>query len=213
MGRYGVNLGFIERPLFAGVAWGLLAGDMPTAVSLAVFYELFWLDLFPAGTYVPPNPLFPLLATLTLAGTTTNPGIATLFLPVIITLPLAFLGSRVERLQRELQVAGYNRITRSMRMGTDVGKAASRSVTGSLIQLFVLNFLVFFLATGCILYCYHWIAAVRGGLPAFPHASWPLLWIFGTLGGLLGLRIRRNFLVFAAGSVCVGIFALFGIGS
>ncbi len=151
MARYGVNLGFVERPLFAGVLWGAVTGDMPTAVSLAVFYELFWLDLFPAGTYMPPNSLFPMLTILAYAGTLDDPAITYLFLPIILTLPLAFLGACVEKRQREWQVGSYNRVIKKLRTNGDMRKTAGLSVAASLFQLFAFNFIIFSFTTTLVL--------------------------------------------------------------
>lgn len=184
----------------------MLTGDMATAVSLAVFYELFWLDLFPAGTYLPPNALFPMLCVFTLAETLPDPGIATLFLPVILTLPLAFLGSCIEKLQREWQVAGYNRVILSLRSGGDIAKTATYSVSVSLAQLFTLNAVAFFTVTCLVLLLSATLTSWQGHPLTFSHASWPLLWVIGSVGGVLGLRIRRNYIVFLVGGICIGLF-------
>lgn len=208
LGRFGANLGFVERPLFAGFVWGAVTGDMTLALSLAVFYELFWLDLFPAGTYMPPNPLFPMLCVLTLSENLAAPGIVTLFLPVILTLPLAALGSFIEKRQREWQVSGYNRVVLSLRAGGDIGKAASRSVSASLAQLFTVNCTVFWIATTLVVLAASILTAWQGQPLAFPHASWPLLWVIGAVGGMLSLRIRRNYILFTAGSTGIGLFLL-----
>lgn len=208
LGRFGANLGFIERPLFAGFVWGAVTGDMALALSLAVFYELFWLDLFPAGTYMPPNPLFPMLCVLTLSESLAAPGIVTLFLPVILTLPLAALGSFIEKRQREWQVSGYNRVVLSLRAGDNVGKAASRSVSASLAQLFAINCIVFWVTTSLVVLAASALTAWQGQPLAFSYASWPLLWVIGAVGGMLSLRIRRNYILFTAGGTGIALFLL-----
>lgn len=178
---------------------------MALALSLAVFYELFWLDLFPAGTYMPPNPLFPMLCVLTLSKSLAEPGIATLFLPVAVTLPLASLGSFIERRQREWQVAGYNRVALSLRAGGDIGQAAARSVSASLAQLFAFNAVAFFVVADLVLAAAS-LPAVRAGLsPVWPGVSWPLLWAIGAVGGMLSLRIRRNYILFIVGSAAIAL--------
>jgi hypothetical protein len=178
---------------------------MATAFSLALFYELFWLDLFPAGTYMPPNALFPMLCVFTLMETLPYPDIITLFLPVILTLPLAFLGACVENRQREWQVVGYNHVILALRSGGAMGRAAGRSVYFSLAQLFFMNFCVFFIATAAVLFALKGLQLWQGQPLSFTHASWPLLWVIGCVGGLLGLRIRRNYLVFGCGSICIAL--------
>jgi PTS system mannose-specific IIC component len=208
LGRYGVNLGFVERPLFAGFVWGAVTGDMALALSLAVFYELFWLDLFPAGTYMPPNALFPLLCVLTLSQNLADPGIATLFLPVIVTLPLAAFGAYIEKRQREWQVTGYNRVVLRLRAGGDIGKAAGRSVSVSLAQSFICNGIAFFIAANLIVFAASLLTAWKGGFPVYSHASWPLLWVIGAVGGMLSLRLRRNYLLFTIGGTAIALSLL-----
>ena len=197
--------------MFAGVAWGVLTGDVTTAVSLAVFYELFWLDLFPAGTYMPPNSLFPMLTVFCLMGTMKHPDITTLFLPVVLTLPLAFFGAMIEKRQREWQVSSYNRIIRRLRVDGDLGMAASYSVAASLFQLFLFNFAAFCAATSLIFLAWDAIVAWKGHALIFAEGSWPLLWLFGAIGGVLALRIRRNYIIFVAGSACIGLLSFLGV--
>lgn len=181
---------------------------MALALSLAVFYELFWLDLFPAGTYMPPNPLFPMLCVLTLSESLAAPDIITLFLPVILTLPLAALGSFIEKRQREWQVAGYNRVILCLRANGDMGKAAGHSVFASLAQLFTVNGIVFFIATTLVVLAADALTAWQGQPLAFRYASWPLLWVIGAVGGMLSLRIRRNYILFTVGGTGIGLFLL-----
>lgn len=205
LGRYSVNVGFIERPFIAGAIWGAVTGDFATTLSLALFYELFWLDLFPAGTYMPPNQLFPMMCVFSAMAPLTAHTEATLFLPVVLTLPLAFVGALLEKQQREWQVSSYNLMILSLRAGENMGKIATKSVIISLAQLFAINFAGFFLVAFLVTLLFDQLAA-NGFSLAFPHASWPLLWTIGCVGGLLGLRIRRNYMLFAAG--CAGVALL-----
>ena len=181
---------------------------MATALALAVFYELFWLDLFPAGTYMPPNALFPMLCVCTIASIQGFHGAPALFLPFILTLPLAFLGSCIEKRQREWQVSGYNRVVLCLRAGGDIGKAAGLSVTASLVQLFSVNFFSFCILTALLLLASEWVTAWQGHPLTCSYASWPLLWVIGAVGGLLSLRIQRNYIIFITGSIAIGLFLI-----
>ena len=151
-----------------------------------------------------------MLCVLTLAQTLPDPGIHTLFLPVILTLPLAFLGACIEKVQRGWQVSGYNRVVLCLRSGGDIGKTATHSVSVSLIQLFCVNYIAFLAVASLVLCAEALLTAWQGHPPTFAHASWPLLWVIGSLGGLLGLRIRRNYIVFICGCVITGLFLLLG---
>jgi hypothetical protein len=183
---------------------------MTLAISLAVFYEVFWLDLFPAGTYMPPNALFPMLCVLSLSLANQHTDITSLFLPVILTLPLASFGSYLEKRQREWQVASYNRLILAFRAGNDLEKATSRSIFASLAQLFSLNCAVFCIISSLVLFGASFLTNNLGQSLLYPNASWPLLWTIGAVGGLLSLRIRRNYIIFALGSIGIGLIFLLG---
>lgn len=211
LARFCINLGFVERPLFVGFIWGLVSGDIKTAVSLAIFYELFWLDLFPAGTYIPPNALFPMLSMAALAGFWGDTDITVLFVPIILTLPLASLGASLERRHRELQASGYERLLQHFQTGRSLEDAARLSIGASLAQIFCLNFSTFFCATSLILFIAGWIAPISEPPFFFTQASWPLLWAFGGIGSVLALRIRRGFIAFAAACFCLVLLVMFGV--
>lgn len=57
--RVAVDLGFVHRPIFAALLWAGLTFSLQPAMSAGIFFELLWLDLFPAGTFIPPHALFP----------------------------------------------------------------------------------------------------------------------------------------------------------
>ena len=209
LARFAVNIGFLERPIVAGLLWGAATGDFATALPLALFYELFWLDLFPVGTYLPPNALFPLFTVLAIASTMHQPDAATLFLPILFTLPLGFFGAYVEKIHRLWQVFGYERLLRGFRSGSELGMVAGNAVALSILQFFLLNGIVFFAVAAL---CIAADTSIRPLSPLAEHnVTWPFIWIFGIAGGILSLRIRRGYIVFLAGSACIGFFALFGI--
>lgn len=184
---------------------------MALALSLAVFYELFWLDLFPAGTYLPPNPLFPMFCTLALAPELNPKDATTFFPPVMLGLPLGFFGSFLEKKHREWQSGGYNRLLLRFRAGGDLGETAAFFAGISLLELFVLNFGALFCITWLALLLMDAVIQWQGAPLVFPHASWPLLWAVGGVGGLLALRTMRSRAVFMAGCVVFFLLAFFGI--
>jgi PTS system mannose-specific IIC component len=211
LARSNVSVGFIDRPIFAGFLWGAVSGDMALSLSLAVFYELFWLDLFPAGTYIPPNPLFPLFCMLSLTPNLYPKDATTCFLPVILTLPLAFLGAFLEKKHRDWQSEGYNRLLIRFRTAGDLGGAAAISAGISLMELFIINFVSFFCTVWLVLFIIMDVAIRWQGKPLiFSHATWPLLWVIGGVGGVTTLRTKHSRTVFVTGSVGVFFLALFG---
>lgn len=179
---------------------------MATSLSLAVFYELFWLDLFPAGTYIPPNPLFPMFCILALVPELHSQDATTCFLPVMLTLPLAFAGAFLEKKHREWQASGYNRLLIRFRTAGDLGGAAAVSASISLIELFIINFFAFFCIAWLVSFIMNALILWQGKPLVFPDASWSLLWIIGGIGGVLALRTKHSIAVFIAGSI--GMFLL-----
>lgn len=189
-----------------GALWGLWAGSFTPALPVAVFYELFWLDLLAVGTYVPPNALFPLIGVLALAQ---NMGISDpwpMTVLVALSLPLAHLGTWVEIRHRLWQVSGYNRLLRHYRAGRSLEFVSSWALAFSLLQLFAVNFAVFFAALwGCgVLF-----AALVPFMPSIqaPFASWAPLWGVGAVGGLLALRTKPGFVAFG---LLTGAAAVYG---
>ncbi len=209
MTRFCVNLGFFDRPIAIGFIWGAITGDLTVPLALAVFYELFWLDLFSAGTYVPPNALFPMLVVLTLAGAQTAPDPATLIGPVMLTLPLAHLGSYLEGRHRGWQTAAYNRVLQRHLDAASPEGAAAWSVGLSLLQLFSLNFCAFFTVASLCLLGADILMVWQKAPPAIAGMTWPLLWTIGAAGGLLALRVRRAYAAFVFCCVAAVATALF----
>ena len=186
--------------------WGLWAGSFSPALPVAIFYELFWLDLLAVGTYVPPNALFPLVAVLALAQNTgvSDPWPVTVL--VLLSLPLAQLGSWVEKRHRLWQIGGYNRLLGHYRAGRSLEFVSSWALALSLLQVFAANFVVFFAALwGCGLV----FATLAPLLPVtkVPFFTWAPLWGLGAVGGILALRTKRSFTVFG---FLLGAAALYG---
>lgn len=157
---------------------------------------------------MPPNALFPMFCMFSFANSTQHATITALFLPVILTLPLAFFGARLEKHHREWQVAGYIRTIRRFRTGRDLEPVTRFSVWTALLQLFTLNFTAFFCVTSLVLLAVGLFENKMGTPLTFQHASWPLLWVFAAIGGVTALRIRRSYIVFVAGSAILGLLAL-----
>ena len=211
LARFGINVGFAERPFFAGLVWGLITGDMTTALFLAIFYELFWLDSLPVGTCVPPNALFPMFCVLVFAETTSSTGIHALFLPVMLTLPLGLLGSFLEKKHREWQSKGYARTLQAFHATGSVEKPARVSIGISLAQSFFLHFTIFLCVAPVVLAALHYLTVCHETVLTLPDATWPLLWAFGAMGGVLALRIKRSLTIFAIGIAALGLMLLFGL--
>ena len=206
--RTACNLGMLERPLAMGMVWGLLTGDMAVALSVALCFELFWLDLIPAGTFIPPNAAASTMAALALTsffGFHTAPEAV---FAILFCLPLGWIGSRLEQMQRGWQNASYNRLLNGIRASQPVEYAPSGLVLRSMVQMSMVNF-VFFCASLLALISLFGLLTAHAphGLPR-DFMSWGHLWLLASLGGLLALRTVRAFSVLAGGVAVLALATL-----
>lgn len=207
--RFSVNLGVIERPLVLGLAWGAATGQWHLAVGVSLFFELLWLDHFPAGTFIPPNALLSTLLVLFWAGSMGMESAGSLVIPLMCAIPLAHAGSRVELLQRRWQDKAYNRLLRWARKGERKDGRPERLLAVSLLQTAGINFLLF---GASFLVFRRVFTGMRNHWPGFFEASnlsWEHLWLMAALGGLLSLRRRKSYMLLAAGILILGIAGFF----
>lgn len=174
---------------------------MQPALSAGIFFELLWLDLFPAGTFIPPHGLLSLSATLGVLACLPDADMRTTTLLLILTLPLAYLGAWVEQRYRKRQNLSYNSLIIWNRRGITHPYTPDRLVFQALGEMFVLHFTVYMLGAAALLagmrLAQPWLA---GG----PQPGWPMLWIGASAGAILALRVRKAYAL-AAGSLVAGI--------
>ncbi len=172
-------------------------------MSAGIFFELLWLDLFPAGTYIPPQALISLTATLTVLACLPDADMRATALIVVATLPLAYLGAWAEQLHRKRQNARYSQLLIWNRGGKGSAFAPNRLTAGALIEIFLLNFSIFMLCVTPLL------AGLRLLQPWFsggPQPSWAMLWAGACAGAILALRVRRAYAL-AAASLVIGVLS------
>jgi len=202
--RFSLNLFPLDRPLVVGLVYGAVFGDIPTCMNIAVFFELFWLDLFPAGTFIPPNQAAATLATLTLAhcfGLTEAPGVLA---AAVLSLPLALIFARLEAFHRRFETAAQARaVEAAARKGGVV--SPGRLILRSLTDMAIINGVCFSLALAGLIAAGNLLFAMIGPLLEHQSKSFAHLWILGSLGGVLSLRHRPAYVVLSAG---VGISIL-----
>jgi mannose PTS system EIIC component len=171
-------------------------------MGTAIFLELFWLDFFPAGTFIPPQSLlslFLVLTTATLLGVESPQEIALL---LAAALPMGWLGSRLEWFQRSLQDSTYNIVINSARSGS--GYAPGKLVQRSLVHTLVLSFLLFLAAQTLFFFAFRLYFQAMGGTVRSIPLDWPHLWVLASLGPLLSLRHRLPYLYLLAALVIAG---------
>ncbi|MGE4440356.1 MAG: hypothetical protein AB7D27_02580 [Desulfomicrobium sp.] len=171
-------------------------------MSAGIFFELLWLDLFPAGTYIPPQALFSLTATLTILACLPDADMRATALTVIATLPLAYLGAWIEQLHRKRQNARYNRLLTWNRRSNEDVFAPSRLTSSALLEIFLLNFTIFLL---CVTPLCAGLRMLQPWFSGGPQPSWPMLWAGACAGAILALRVRR---AYALAGACLLLGAL-----
>lgn len=205
--RFGLSLGLLERPLVIGFLWALFSGDWTLTMSVAIFFELAWLDLIPAGTFIPPHLTSATVAALALLHVfnMTVPG--QILVAILVSIPLAWLGSQFEARLRSYNSRSYN----TAMMWLDDAAAISfpdRLVWQALGASFALVFGGFFV---CMLALHGvvWLVLPRVSFVLMKlDVTWPHLWLGASLGGLLALRVRRAYAIFGAGLAVVMIVIL-----
>ena len=207
LARFDINIGIIERPLFIGFVWSLVFSDFELALGAALFFELFWIDLIPAGTFIPPNALLTTLCALTtcsVLGLDTARDAA----PVLaVCLPLGWLGGWIESLQRTWNNRAYNALLLSSSQGRDF--SPQKLIVQGLSQKFATGLLLFFACQAAVLAVLPlplaWWKEMSSNIPL----EWPFLWLSATIGPVLSLRHRQPRIAFFAAFLILGVIIYF----
>lgn len=184
-------MGFLDRPLFIGILFALvLDPDLPF-IGIGIFFELLWLDLIPVGTYIPPQSqlaAFVCAEAAALLQVHEPERVAPLLL---LALPVAWLGSRVETAHRSRQNLVHDTlVSRAAPTETGGGADPGGYVLRSLGLYAVIQGCLCLIASLCI---YSLGAAVLTYWPAQYGPGWPEIWGGALLGGLLALRLKRAY--------------------
>lgn len=183
---------------------------MQLSLSVAAFFELFWLDLIPAGTFIPPNTSATTLSALTIVhffGFTTP---AEAIFPILFCLPLGWGAARLEYMHRVFQNASYNALQTQVSASSAAIYSPGRLVGRSILQACVLYFVFFEVTTLALVGLTNFLLAE--GFLALPTGvmSWGHLWIAASIGPLLSLRSTKAYaFIFAATAVFISIAALY----
>jgi mannose PTS system EIIC component len=208
--RFSISLGLIERPLVIGLLWGLFVGDLTSSLFISIFYELLWLDFIPVGTFIPPHmtaACFTALAISSHFGLDTMPLIS---LPLVLGLPMAWLGARLERIMRDRLNRSYNGVLQWVRKPLDVN-VPGRLLMGSLASKVLANWLFFFVGAGTLALFARSVLGQYGPFLASLKVSWSHVLIAASIGGVLALRLRSLYVSVAVGAVTLGFLRVSGI--
>ncbi len=205
MFRYSISLGFIERPLVVALIWASITGEWTMSMSIAIFFELGWLDQIPTGTYIPPH-----LTAATVAALALSSGLgltlpSEIFVVILASIPLAWVGRRGEAALQERNSYIYDRSMLWVR-SQDSTPFPTQLIYRAMAWTFLTSLIVFFvfiLGLHFILdLILPYIATLLSGL----NVSWSHLWMGASIGGLLALRIRRAYAMCVATVVLVVLF-------
>ncbi|MDR2503834.1 MAG: hypothetical protein LBD82_05570, partial [Deltaproteobacteria bacterium] len=200
-------LGFslFRHPIVAGLPCWLFWGDENLLLA-AVFFELFWLDFFHAGTYVPPDSLaaYLLFAPLVMYFDLRGP---TRLAPVLLLcLTFSWFGAWVEMRLRRERVIHYHRLNQALDNGHGICKTAGEIARKGLCQSFLWWSCFYGLAALSLWLILRVWARFIGPFYQASWAGWELLLGFAALGGLMALRLPSAwafFIVCAAALGCI----------
>jgi len=187
-----------------GLVWGILSGDLTTAIAVSLFFELFWMDLIPAGTFIPPQMAASTLMALTLVGVYQLKAPPQAILAIVASLPLAWLGTRLEVMERERQNRSYSELLRSSRGGTGVF-APEVLVRRAILRMAIINWLFFLTsAVGLVWFAGQFLPFLQQHVTFVPIKWWHI-WFGASLGGLLSIRFRPGYILLAAAAVGLAV--------
>ncbi len=203
--RFSLYLGIIERPISVAAIWGLCTGDWTLALPLGIFFELLWMDLLGAGTYVPPNANLPLLLCLFTHHVLSLGPVGVPLLLVVITIPTAFMATQLEQWHRNHQINVHDQFVEDGKMETPVHTGV---IASSVFKLWIME-TALFAGLAVILFWLGKIAiTICGQMPSPLILSWPTLWLVAALGGALSLRTKRAMLALAVTLIILCIMLL-----
>ena len=207
--RFSFNIGVVERPLVQGLVWGLVVGDVTFAVSVSLVFELFWLDLIPAGTFIPPNTAASNLVVLALAAIFGFHDPSQVVFPILLSLPLAWVASRGEQFLRRRQDQGYDVLQSWLESGTEDQYRPQDLVRRAAVRSALAYFLFMLAVTTTMTVAVAWLLGLGFLRPPVAMFTWPHLWIAASLGGLLALRVPGAYGILTCGAFAVAVLSLF----
>lgn len=186
----------------------MLGLDPMTALGVAVFFELIWLDLFPAGTYIPPHLPAASCAAFGIVsafGLNTPEAVA----PVLLMcMPLGPLGANLETRLRALSDRHYDTLVRASN-----STSARFAPLGVLWRAMALSQAVaaafFCLALGVLFAFTPDALLIWDGLSLGTGLGWPQIWLAASIGGVLAIRWKRAYGLLAAAVILLALNGLF----
>lgn len=202
LARFSVNISVLERPMVVGFFISILTGQVFPVMYIAFFFELLWIDLIPAGTFIPPNAIFCVLATITVTHLFNLEYASQIFPVMLATIPIAFLASWLEGVQRTAQNRSYNTILQQSR------KNALDFQPGLMAGYSILQLLLIYLTVGVggIYGLFLLMDMLHSYLPAGDYPSWNHLLMIASISALAALRIRKAHVSLILGIMMISVY-------
>jgi len=203
--RTSLSIGLLERPLVVGFFWGAATGEYTTSLYIAIFFELFWLDLIPAGAYIPPQLTAATFSALALTTWFNLDQPSRIMFVLFASMPLAWIGTKVEGWLREREQGSYNALLNWAR------NPGSPHLPGTLILRSMAKGVFMSWATflGAVLILKQGFDFIFSTYPnIFSHlgVTWAHLWVAASLGGLMALRLKRAYVILATGVILFAVY-------
>jgi mannose PTS system EIIC component len=200
--RFSVNISVLERPMVVGFFISIITGQVFPVMYIAFFFELLWIDLIPAGTFIPPNAIFCMLATITVTHLFNLEYASQIFPVMLATIPIAFLISWLEGVQRTAQNRNYNTILQQSR------KNALDFQPGLMAGYSILQLLLIYLIVGVagIYGLFLLMDLFHSYLPAGDYPSWTHLLMIASISALAALRIRKAYVSLILGIIMISVY-------
>lgn len=174
-------------------------------MAVAIFFELFWLDLLPVGTFIPPHLTAATFAALSLTVWFDVSSASKILLILFSCMPLAWLGAQLEGVQRMREKRSYNLLLNWARKPDDAD-LPGRLIAKSTASYFSISFIVFYVLMLFYVHTLEYVMPLVSPLLSDLKITWAHLLIAATLGGVMALRLRRAYAVLF---VCAGLVLFF----
>ena len=181
-------------------------------MGVALFFELLWIDLFPAGTFVPPHLVAATFAGLSLTSAFGLTAPQDALLCILLATPLGPVGAKLEDLLRSWQNRHYNTLVRVARQA-DVAFAPERLIVRSLVETAACSLAAFSLALALLYAVLPRVLPLWHGMLPPARLGWVHLWLAASLGGVLAIRWKRAYGLLAAAAALLAMSGAFGSGS
>jgi len=128
---------------------------------------------------------------------------------LLASMPLAWLGSKMETWLRDQERSNYNRLLKWTRNPeSSIGPGAL--ILRSLSRVFIVSWMAFYIGILIMMFTFDTLFTLYPRLVASVGIKWTHLWGAATLGGLMALRVKRAYAVLATGAI---LFVLFSFWS